>query len=159
MRFPDLSNKSGQAPEEQRPTSFANASGEAGQSTEESSPTPKLSAKQSLAKARAARFETEFDIIEAIDLKQAFIKRLRFEAGTLDQSASDIFGAIQEWPPSEAKDKEADRAKALREEANAKRSRADHIESTYLSRLKGRLAVFRTDQLPAIDNKDRSVPK
>ncbi len=146
-------------------TSSDSASGQDSPSSSESSSPegpakPKAkSSKASTVRARKARFTTELEIIAAIDAKQAFISKLRLKAGQLDLKASEIFDAIQDWPETELKWKQKDRGDDLRDKANHTRSRADRIQNNYLSRLKGRLAVFRTGQLPTLDNNDSSVPK
>ena len=106
-----------------------------------------------------SRFKTEFDIMAAIDRKTQLVKDLRFRAGTWDKKASDLFDAIQDWPNSEKRLIKAHDAAAMREKASRLRSRADRVERNYLSRLKGKLAIFRTGQLPVLDNNDPSIPK
>jgi len=106
-----------------------------------------------------SRFNTELEILAAIDQKTEFVKRLRFRSQTWDQKANILFDAINPWPDSERKENKARDARAMREKATRMRNRADRIERNYLSRLKGRLAVFRTGQLPGINNHDPSIPK
>lgn len=162
MRSLSSIGESDQSPECPSSKSSDDASEPVSQSSSDSSSpsaqvTPK--AKSSTVRARKARFTSELEIIAAIDAKTALVEKLLLKAGQTDQRASAIFDGIQEWPDSEKRDLCAERATKLREEANRIRSRAERVRSNYLARLKGRLAVFRTGQLPAFDNHDQSVPK
>lgn len=106
-----------------------------------------------------SRFKSEFEIMAAIDRKTELIAALRYRAQTWDKKANDLFDVIQDWPESAKRQRKADDATSMREKANRLRKRAERIERNYLSRLKGKLAVFRTGQLPGLNNNDPSIPK
>lgn len=106
-----------------------------------------------------ARFKTESEVMAAIDRKTELVAKLKERAIKWDEKATALFESIQDWPDSTKRAASARDATAMREKANRMRSRSERIERNYLQRLKGKLAVIRTGQLPILDNHDPSIPK
>jgi len=106
-----------------------------------------------------ARFKSEEEILKAIEDKRAFVEKLKQRAENHVKRAHEIWDAIQEWPDGDDRIREASRGRAQKEKAERLFNRAESVQTRYISRLINKLAVFRTDQLPALDNNDRSIPK
>jgi hypothetical protein len=95
------------------------------------------------------RYHTEAQIIAAIDNCKARAKKKLERAQALDDNADKLF---------KAGDPEMVSAGNLyREEASALRDSANRLVNRRARELGQLLAIFRTPQLPAIDNGDKSV--
>jgi hypothetical protein len=94
---------------------------------------------------KRARFQTEDEILFAIDDTKSRVHRLRKEAEKFDKLAEAAFARGHS-------------GLAWREDADRKRAKADRVERGYLQRLKRTLAAFRTQLLPGF-GEDRSIQK
>lgn len=100
------------------------------------------------------RFKSEEEIIAAIDAKLAQVKKLRIDAASLNIRARDAHLKFEKKGDPKflgLRDK-------LHERSDRKILHAEKLEKGYLTHLKGKLAVFRTDLLPEMGT-DRSIPK
>ena len=95
---------------------------------------------------KRARFQTEDEILFAIDDTKSRVHRLRKEAEKFDKLAEAAFARVVTpgWRGGE--------------DADRKRAKADRVERGYLQRLKRTLAAFRTQLLPGF-GEDRSIQK
>lgn len=109
-----------------------------------------------------ARYKAPQEIVERIDLKKAEVVRLRKTAENLEAKARAVYRKhpqnIDEPVKEELREK-LQQADAWLESAELKRKKADHIEGSYMNRLKGKLRTICTALLPFENNTDQSIPK
>jgi hypothetical protein len=103
---------------------------------------------------KKGRFNTEREILDAIDRVRGNVNRLRTAAQKLNAKGNDSF----------EKFKKSFDMKFMVErdnfysKADRKNSKADKIEKGYLTQLKWKLSEFRTEILPGM-LPDKSIPK
>ena len=103
------------------------------------------------------RFNTESEIIHLIDAKMETARKAEIESWELDRLAVALLEeSAKRVKPSEIGEL-VNESKQCRAKADKLRVKARRLLEITLPKLKQKLAVMRTPQIPAVDNSDASV--
>lgn len=108
---------------------------------------------------KRGRYNSEQEILDAIDAKLEQVVRLRKSATSMASKGRKLQLKLEKETVHADAFELSLKREALHDRADRKNQKADKIEKGYLTYLKHKLAEFRTELLPDSGETDRSVPK